>query len=44
MNKLVKQGLVWLGAATIAVSLIACDSLFPPQGDLSKLALNNQYM
>ncbi|MFN7415227.1 MAG: thermonuclease family protein [Dolichospermum sp.] len=34
MNKLVKQGLVWLGAATIAVSLIACDSLFPPQGDL----------
>ncbi len=34
MNKSLKQGLVWLGAATIIVSLRACDSLFPPQGDI----------
>jgi len=34
MNKFVKQGLVWLGAVTIAVSLMACDSLFAPQGDI----------
>jgi endonuclease YncB( thermonuclease family) len=34
MNKVMQRGLVWLGIATISVSLIACDRLFPPQGDL----------
>jgi hypothetical protein len=41
MNKLMKQGLIWLGAATITFSLMACDAfggrshrLFTPQGDL----------
>ncbi|MEI6444617.1 MAG: thermonuclease family protein [Nostocales cyanobacterium ELA583] len=34
MNKLMKQGLIWLSAATITMSLIACDRFFPPQGDL----------
>jgi micrococcal nuclease len=34
MNKLVRQGLVWLGAATITVSLMGCNSLFTPQGDI----------
>ena len=29
-----KQGLIWLGAATITFSLMACDRLFTPQGDL----------
>ena len=34
MNKLMKQGLVWLGTVTISVSLMACNSLFAPQGDM----------
>ena len=34
MNKFVKQGLIWLNAATIAVSLMACNGLFSPPGDL----------
>ncbi|ALB43046.1 MULTISPECIES: thermonuclease family protein [Nostocales] len=34
MNKFVKQGLIWLGTATIALSLMACDNLFAPQGNL----------
>ena len=34
MNKVVKQGLIWLCAATIIVSLMACDRLFAPQGDM----------
>ncbi len=34
MNKFVKQGLIWLGTATIALSLMACDNLFTPQGNL----------
>ena len=34
MNKFVKQGLIWLGIATIALSLMACDNLFTPQGTL----------
>ncbi|MTJ49406.1 thermonuclease family protein [Dolichospermum sp. UHCC 0259] len=41
MNKFVKQGLIWLGTATITLSLMACDAfggrshrLFPPQGDI----------
>jgi endonuclease YncB( thermonuclease family) len=34
MNKLMKQGLIWLGAATITFSLMACDRLFTPQDDL----------
>jgi micrococcal nuclease len=34
MNKLVKQGLGWLGAAMIAVNLMGCDRLFAPQGDM----------
>jgi len=34
MNKLVKQGLILLVIATIALSLMACDRLFPPQGDI----------
>ena len=34
MNKVVKQGLIWLSAATIIVSLMACDRLFAPQGDM----------
>jgi micrococcal nuclease len=34
MTKLVKQGLVWLGAAMITVNLIGCDALFAPQGDM----------
>jgi micrococcal nuclease len=33
MNKLVRQGLVGLGVAIIAVNLVAC-SLFTPSGDL----------
>jgi endonuclease YncB( thermonuclease family) len=34
MNKFVKQGLIWLGPATSALSLMACDNLFTPQGNL----------
>ena len=34
MNKFVKKGLIWLGIATITLSLMACDRLFPHQGDI----------
>jgi micrococcal nuclease len=34
MNKFMKKWSVLLGAATIAVSLMACDKLFAPQGDI----------
>lgn len=34
MNQSIKQVLFWLGAAIIGFSVVGCDRLFPPTGDI----------